>query len=67
MFSRADDEAGADERADHGADAAEQRHQDHLARHCQVDVGQRGELEDDRLGSPASPASAADMTKAASL
>ena len=44
-----DDEAGADDRADHGADAAEQRHQDDLARHLPADVGQGGELEDDGL------------------
>jgi hypothetical protein len=45
-----DDDRGADHRAEDRAHAAEQRHQHHLARHRPVHVGQRGELEDERLG-----------------
>ncbi|MNQ28018.1 hypothetical protein D3C85_412870 [compost metagenome] len=44
--------AGADQRAEHGADAAEQGHQDHLAGHVPVGVGQRGQLEHHGLGRP---------------
>src|SRR5262245_54264346 len=37
-------------RPEQGAEPADQRHQDHLAGHRPVDVGQRGELENQRLG-----------------
>lgn len=64
VFFQADDEAGAGDRADHGADAAEKRHQDHLARHLPGDVGEGGELEDDRLEG-ARPAAAVPQPSAA--
>jgi hypothetical protein len=45
-----DDDGGADHRAEQRAHAAQQRHQHHLAGHVPVHVGQRGELEHQRLG-----------------
>src|SRR5215468_9349305 len=57
---------GADDGAEDGAEAAEERHQDNLARHGPLHVGEGCELEYDGLG-PASPERVAESTKATSL
>ena len=44
-----------DHRPEHGAEPADQRHQHHLARHRPVDVGERGDLQHDRLGRAGEP------------
>src|SRR5271169_5993243 len=43
---------GSDHRAEHGAEPADEGHQHDPARHRPLDVGQRGELEDERLQRP---------------
>src|SRR5688500_12105578 len=50
-----DDDERADHRSEDGAHAAEQRHQHHLARHGPVHIGERGELEHERLGRAREP------------
>src|SRR5580698_19051 len=49
IILHADDDKGADHRPEHGAKPAKQRHQQHVARHRPVHVGERGELEHQRL------------------
>ena len=67
LFSSSDDDDRAEQRARPGAQAADERHQDHLARHGPVHVGQRLEAEHQRLERPGQARSAADSTKASSL
>jgi hypothetical protein len=50
-----DHHACPDRRPDQGADAAEQGHEDHLARHLPLHVGQRCELEHDGLRAARKP------------
>ena len=47
-----DHHRGADQRAEQRAHAAEQGHQDHLAGHVPVRIGERGQLEHHGLGRP---------------
>lgn len=49
------DQARAEQRPDQRSDAAEKRHQDDLAGHLPADVGQRRELEDERLQTAGKP------------
>jgi hypothetical protein len=50
VVRHADHDHGADERSEDRSDAADQGHQDDVARHRPMHVGQRGELKDDGLG-----------------
>jgi hypothetical protein len=50
-----DDEEGAYDRPEQGAEATHQRHENDFSRHRPVDIGQGGKLKDQRLGRARKP------------